>query len=638
MKIHEYQAKAILSRYGVTTPRGEVVFTREEAREAAHRLRSHVNVVVVKAQIHAGGRGKGGGVKLAQSSDEAADLASHILGMKLVTPQTGPAGRVVKRLLIEEGLDIKRELYLGLLVDRATGSVVFMASAAGGMEIEEVAKDNPGAILREAIHPAVGLQPYQARKIAFGLGLPGEVANSAIPFLQSLYRAFIDTDASMLEINPCVLTGDGKLVALDAKMTFDDNALFRHKDLRELRDLDEEDPLEVEASKYGLNYIKLDGSVACMVNGAGLAMATMDIIKYAGGSPANFLDVGGGASSEQVKNAFRILMSDPEVKAVFINIFGGILRCDVLATGVVAAAKESRGPRGRCAMSVLVKEKTRLIVQGFTGREGTFHAQQMIEYGTNVVGGVTPGKGGTKHLERPVFNTVADAAKATGANASVIFVPPPYAADAILEAADAQLPLAVCITEGIPALDMVRVASVVDFKRTRLIGPNCPGIISPGKCKIGIMPGRIHKQGNVGVVSRSGTLTYEAVHQLTVLGIGQSTCIGIGGDPIIGTTFLDAIQLFNDDPDTHAIILIGEIGGNAEERASEWIKANVKKPVVGFIAGQTAPPGRRMGHAGAIISGGQGTAKDKYAAMAAAGIRTVETPADLGSTLAAALK
>jgi succinyl-CoA synthetase alpha subunit len=289
-------------------------------------------------------------------------------------------------------------------------------------------------------------------------------------------------------------------------------------------------------------------------------------------------------------------------------------------------------------MSILVNEKTRLVVQGLTGREGTFHSQQMIEYGTKVVAGVTPGKGGTKHLDVPMFNTVAEAVRETGANASVAFVPPPYAADAVLESIDAGVPLVVCISEGIPTLDMVRVAAVLKYSKTRLIGPNCPGIISPGKCKIGIMPGRIHKQGNVGVVSRSGTLTYEAVDQLTKLGIGQSTCLGIGGDPIIGTTFLDAIQFFNEDPDTHAIVMIGEIGGNAEEQASAYIKANVKKPVVGFVAGQTAPPGRRMGHAGAIISGGAGTAAEKYAAMAAAGIHTVQSPADVGLTLAAVIK
>ncbi len=288
-------------------------------------------------------------------------------------------------------------------------------------------------------------------------------------------------------------------------------------------------------------------------------------------------------------------------------------------------------------MSILVDQNTRVIVQGLTGREGSFHAQQMIEYGTQVVAGVTPGKGGTRHLDVPVFNTAAKAVGETLANASVIFVPPAYAADAILEAADAEIQLVVCITEGIPTLDMVRVAAVLRDTRTRLIGPNCPGIISPGKCKIGIMPGRIHKPGLVGVVSRSGTLTYEAVDQLTQLRIGQSTCMGIGGDPIIGTSFLDAIRLFNDDPETHAIVMIGEIGGNAEEKAAEFIRANVRKPVIGFIAGQTAPPGRRMGHAGAIISGGQGTAKEKYAAMRAAGIHCVESPAEIGAMLAAAL-
>ena len=338
MKIHEYQGKAILAKYGVPVPRGEVAFTHDEAVAAGAKL--NTPVMVVKAQIHAGGRGKGGGVKLARSRGEVETLAKQILGMTLVTHQTGPEGRLVRRLLIEEGLDIKKELYLGMLVDRAAGRLVFMASAAGGMDIEEVAHKTPEAILREHVDPAVGLQPYQARKLAFGIGLTGDAASNAVPFMHALYRAFLETDASLLEINPLVVTGEGKLIALDAKVNFDDNALFRHKEFKDLRDFDEEDPLEVEASKFGLNYIKLDGNVGCMVNGAGLAMATMDIIKLAGGSPANFLDVGGGASAEQVKNAFRILLSDKHVKGVFINIFGGILRCDVLATGVVNAARE----------------------------------------------------------------------------------------------------------------------------------------------------------------------------------------------------------------------------------------------------------------------------------------------------------
>src|SRR5579863_7179110 len=338
MKIHEYQAKEIFRRFGVPTPRGEMVTSPEEARKVAQKLATPV--VVVKAQIHAGGRGKGGGVKLARSADEAALLASKILGMKLVTPQTGPGGRIVRSLLIEEGLDIKRELYLSILVDRAVEAPVIMASVAGGMEIEEVAKENPGAILRETVRPAVGLQPYIARKLAFGLGLSAEQAQAAVPCLQSLYRAFIETDSSLAEINPLVVTGDGRLIALDAKMNLDDNALYRHKDLLELRDLDEEDPLEVEASNFKLNYIKLEGTVGCMVNGAGLAMATMDIIKLAGGAPANFLDVGGGANADQIKSAFKILTSDKEVRGVFVNVFGGILRCDVLATGVVNAARE----------------------------------------------------------------------------------------------------------------------------------------------------------------------------------------------------------------------------------------------------------------------------------------------------------
>ncbi len=343
MKIHEYQAKGILKKYGVPVPRGEMAETREQAVAAAQNLfNAGATGVVVKAQIHAGGRGKGGGVKIAKSVEEAGELAGKMLGMNLVTHQTGPEGKIVQRLLIEETLPIEKELYLGIVLDRTEARPVFMASAAGGMEIEQVAEENPDAILKEYIQPGLGLEAFQARKLAFALGLKPAQINPAVQLMTGLYRAFEETDSSLMEINPFITCSDGRLFALDAKMNFDDNAMFRHADLKALRDVSEEDPLEVEASKYSLNYIKLDGNVGCMVNGAGLAMATMDIIKYAGGMPANFLDVGGGANAEQVTHAFEILLSDKNVKAVLINIFGGILRVDTLANGVVEAANKTK--------------------------------------------------------------------------------------------------------------------------------------------------------------------------------------------------------------------------------------------------------------------------------------------------------
>lgn len=337
MKIHEHQAKAILATYGVPVPRGMVAYTVDEAVKAAEELGGGV---VVKAQIHAGGRGKGGGVKLAANPAECREKAEKILGMTLVTHQTGPEGRLVQRLLIEEQLPIEKEYYVGIVLDRATGKLVFMASSEGGMEIEEVAEHHPEKILKETMEPGMGLQPYQARNLAFGIGIPATSVNAAVATMTALAKAYEAMDASLAEINPLILCKDGRVVALDAKIAIDDNAMYRHKDFAGLRDLNEEDPLEIEASKFNLNYIKLDGNVACMVNGAGLAMATMDIVKYSGGAPANFLDVGGGANKEQIRNAFRILTSDPGVKAILINVFGGILRCDLLANGVVEAARE----------------------------------------------------------------------------------------------------------------------------------------------------------------------------------------------------------------------------------------------------------------------------------------------------------
>ncbi|MGG1616925.1 ADP-forming succinate--CoA ligase subunit beta [Paenibacillus sp. NRS-1782] len=383
MNIHEYQGKEVLKQYGVAVPNGKVAYTVEEAVAAAESLGSAVTVV--KAQIHAGGRGKAGGVKVAKSLDEVRTYASEILGKVLVTHQTGPEGKEVKRLLVEEGCDIRKEYYVGVVVDRATGRVVIMASEEGGTEIEEVAAATPEKIFKAVVDPAIGLQVYQARKLAYDINIPNELVNKVVKFMQALYEAFVDKDCSIAEINPLVVTGDGNVLALDAKLNFDSNALFRHKDILELRDLDEEDEKEIEASKYDLSYIALDGNIGCMVNGAGLAMATMDIIKYYGGDPANFLDVGGGATTEKVTEAFKIILSDPKVKGIFVNIFGGIMQCDIIANGVVEAAKQLG--------------LTRPLVVRLEGTNVELGKQILAESGLNIVAADSMADGAQKIVE-----------------------------------------------------------------------------------------------------------------------------------------------------------------------------------------------------------------------------------------------
>ena len=626
--------------------------------------------------MHAGGRGKGGGIKLAKSPAEAKQLASEILGMTLVTHQTGPEGKVVRKVYVEAGSEIERELYVAITLDRATEDIAIIASTEGGMDIEEVAEKTPEKIQTVFVHPNVGLRGYQSRAIGFGLGLDGNQVKLFEKFLGGLYELYVQKDCSLAEINPLVVTKGGELFALDGKLNFDDGALYRNPDVAEMRDPEEEDPRERAANEIDLAYVGLDGNIGCMVNGAGLAMATLDMIHHCGGSPANFLDAGGGADKEKVKQAFELILKDENVKAILVNIFGGIVRCDLVAEGVVAAAAElgvevplvvrlqgtmseerprdprevgpehharrdsqggrreggRRGGRG-ITMAIFCDKNTKLLVQGM-GRMGQFHAKLSLEYGTNVVGGVHPGKGGQTLEGVPVFNTVQEAVDATGANASEIFVPAPGAADAILEAADAGLELAVCITEHIPALDMARAKAALRGHPIRVVGPNCPGIVTPEQCRIGIMPAQITRPGPVGVVSRSGTLTYEAVDQLSRLGIGQSTCVGIGGDPVIGSNFVDVLALFEKDPETKAVIMIGEIGGSAEETAAEFVRDHMSKPVAAFIAGQNAPPGKRMGHAGAIIAGGKGKAADKIAALEASGVAVSYSPAEMGETLA----
>ena len=665
MDLYEHMGKDLFRAHGVATPRGRVARSPEEAAEAAKGFGGRA---VVKVQVQAGGRGKGGGVALVDSPQRASEEAARMM-------REGFQGRTVDRVLVEEQLPIAQEFYTSFVLDRSNGEYLAIMTAEGGVEIETLAHERPDALRRVHIDPLLGLRSYHLRELT-GV-LPVEAREGATQVLRNLYDLLRERDATLVEVNPLVLLEDGRVVALDAKITIDDNALVRQRDLAELQREFPIDPVEQRARDAGLQYVKLEGEVGVIGNGAGLVMSTLDVVAGAGAKAANFLDVGGGANADTMAMSLEVILSDPAVKVVFINIFGGITRCDEVAKGVLGAlerveatvpivlrldgtnAAEGRRiidaaahPRivsvatmddccgrsrsvGRWGIvSVLVGAATRLLVQGITGSEGTFHTLRNYDYGTKVVAGVTPGKGGQQLEGIPVFETVAEGVAATGADTSMIFVPPRFAAEAILEAADAGIGVVVCITEGIPVRDMAEVHSYVRGTDTVLVGPNCPGVISPGEANVGIIPGEVCSPGRVGFVSRSGTLVYQIVHELTSQGIGQSTCIGMGGDPVHGIGFTEALTLFEEDPGTDLMIMTGEIGGDDEERAAAHIADRITKPVVAYIAGFEAPPGKRMGHAGAIVTGSSGTAAAKAAALEAVGVQVARTPSQVARIVA----
>ena len=664
MDLLEYQGKQLFARHGVPVPSGHPATTVEEALTAADAIGYPC---VVKAQVQIGGRGKLGGIKVANDRDEARAHANAILGMDI-------RGLRVHEVWIEAASEIAAEYYASIVFDRSARAPLVMLSTKGGMDIEQVAEEDPGAIATLHVDPLLGFQDFHARRLAFEAGIDSDLVRPMTTMLAKLYEAFSAEDAMLIEVNPLIVTPDRELRALDAKVTLDGNAMFRHPENAALRNPSGEDPQEQMARERGLTYVKLDGDIGILGNGAGLVMSTLDVVAQAGGAPANFLDAGGGSKADAIVAAVEVILSDAKVKAVLFNIFGGITRCDEVAKGLIEAFElvqargavrrpprrhERRGgappagrgravgPRGRVddarrrqarrraggrhpepggAMSILVDTETRLCVSGITGREGTFHAMNNKGYGTQVVSGVTPGKGGQDVEGVPVFNTFHAAVAETGANTAMIFVPPRFAADSILEAADAGVGLIVAITEGIPAHDELRVMTHLKHTGTRLVGPNCPGILSPGKANVGIIPAAFFSEGNVGVVSRSGTLTYQIGNELAQRGFGNSTIVGIGGDPVPGSNFVDIIADFEADPETELIVMSGEIGGTAEEDAAAYIAENVSKPVVGYIAGFTAPPGKTMGHAGAIVSGTTGTAQAKADALEASGVRVGRTP------------
>ena len=638
MDLLEYQGKQLLARHGVPVPDGRVAGTVDEAVEAAEAIGYPC---VVKAQVQIGGRGKLGGIKVANDRDEVREHAGAILGMDI-------RGLRVHEVWIEQASEIEAEYYASIVFDRSAKAPLIMLSTKGGMDIEQVAEAGPGRDRDPARRPAARLS-----RTSTGGGSRSRPASTptscgrSAALLAKLYEAFVREDAMLIEVNPLIVTPERDVRALDAKVTLDGNALFRHPENAALRDPSAEDPQEQMAKERGLTYVKLDGDIGVLGNGAGLVMSTLDVVAQAGGRPANFLDAGGGSKADAIVAAVEVILSDEKVRAVLFNIFGGITRCDEVAKGLIEAfgrvepevpfvvrldgtndeegrrlltearAARPRGlrddARGRRArrrarrrhadppgtMSILVDRDTRLCVSGITGREGTFHALNNKRYGTQVVSGVTPGKAGQDVDGVPVFNTFRRAVAETGANTAMVFVPARFAADSILEAAEAGIATIITITEGIPAHDELRVSSHLgQLDGVRLIGPNCPGVLSPGKANVGIIPAAFFKEGNVGVVSRSGTLTYQIGNELAQRGFGNSSIVGIGGDPVPGSSFIDVLELFEADPETELIVMAGEIGGSAEEEAAAYIADHVSKPVVAYIAGFTAPPGKTMGHAG----------------------------------------
>lgn len=689
MKLNEHSSKALLQEAGIPVPSG-LLTTSPELPDCPFAL-----PWVLKSQVLSGGRGKAGGIAVVQTREEARTALSRLFALRI----NGEAVRLVR---VEPRADFNRELYLSVSLNRKTRSFCITAGREGGMDIESLAPEN---LLIEQIGPDTGLAAYQMRNLFYHLRLPRETRTAFDSLLTGLVNCCLRHRLLLAEINPLVVTRDNGLLALDGKIEIDDHQVSIDPGLNRFFEPTHLSPEENASRQAGLSYHKLDGFVGLMVNGAGLAMASMDILHDSGLKAANFLDLGGGADSAAMRTALDILFDDSQVRMVFINIFGGILSCHHVA-GSLLAALDNSPPRkpvvvrfagngsaqglatltqaaipdlhlcsdlasARAALESLdhdagclqpprpnvfapprrqprrhdqtspfpLPADCRIVVQGLTGRQGQLHCRLMQEYGSNIVAGVTPGKGGTTVLDVPVFDTVREAALATRLDASIIFVPGAMAPDAVEEAAAAGIPWVVCITDGIPQQNMLRTLNRLAAGRTRVIGPNCPGIILPGRTKIGIMPGDIFMPGPVAVFSRSGTLTYECVDRLTRAGIGQSVCVGIGGDPFIGTSFTDLCRLVRHDPQTRAVVILGEIGGRAEEDLGDYMQASgFELPVFGFIAGRTAPPGKRLGHAGAILEKGEGGIEAKLEAMAKAGYSLIHDLDHIAAAVAGALE